>query len=180
MLHIALPARSMHRLSSFYCLPQTSQSIVSHQSKHAWCLLKSCNVNCSHACADLRAIDALIVVTKGWRELVHSDLQHINTRHCFTLTANTGPCTRSYSGLYIPNQKGGHVHNEGMHECAGNVGNLPLVIVATLCDEKTSLFARDLGAQCGQVGIAYVAFSMWVAGFVQYSVAYNMMKLPPK
>ncbi|KAL0019914.1 hypothetical protein WJX77_007779 [Trebouxia sp. C0004] len=62
----------------------------------------------------------------------------------------------------------------------GNVGNLPLVIVATLCDEKTSLFARDLGAQCGQVGIAYVAFSMWVAGFVQYSVAYNMMKLPPK
>ena len=52
--------------------------------------------------------------------------------------------------------------------------------MATLCDEKTSLFARDLGAQCGQVGIAYVAFSMWVAGFVQYSVAYNMMKLPPK
>lgn len=63
---------------------------------------------------------------------------------------------------------------------AGNVGNLPLVIVATVCDERTSIFARRLGLQCGQIGIAYVAFSMWVAGFVQYSLAYNLMKLPPK
>ena len=63
---------------------------------------------------------------------------------------------------------------------SGNVGNLPLVIVATLCDEKTSMFSRELGPRCGEIGIAYVAFSMWVAGFVQYSVAFNMMKLPPK
>ncbi|KAL3144526.1 hypothetical protein ABBQ32_004260 [Trebouxia sp. C0010 RCD-2024] len=60
----------------------------------------------------------------------------------------------------------------------GNVGNLPLVIVATFCDEPASLFARELGPRCEQIGIAYVAFSMWVAGFVQYSVAYNLMKLP--
>ena len=66
------------------------------------------------------------------------------------------------------------------HCFAGNVGNLPLVIVATLCDERTSQFAQELGPQCAQIGIAYVAFSMWVAGFVQYSVAYNMMKLPDK
>lgn len=60
----------------------------------------------------------------------------------------------------------------------GNVGNLPLVIVATFCDEPASLFARELGPRCEQIGIAYVAFSMWVAGFVQYSVAYNLLKLP--
>lgn len=63
---------------------------------------------------------------------------------------------------------------------AGNVGNLPLVIVATVCDERTSIFSQRLGAQCGQIGIAYVAFSMWVAGFVQYSLAYNLLKLPEK
>lgn len=63
---------------------------------------------------------------------------------------------------------------------AGNVGNLPLVIVATVCDEHTSVFSQRLGTQCGQIGIAYVAFSMWVAGFVQYSVAYNLLKLPDK
>ena len=63
---------------------------------------------------------------------------------------------------------------------AGNVGNLPLVIVATLCGEPKSLFATSLHAKCEEIGIAYVAFSMWVAGFVQYSVAYNLMKLPDK
>lgn len=52
------------------------------------------------------------------------------------------------------------------------------MIVATFCDEPASLFARELGPRCEQIGIAYVAFSMWVAGFVQYSVAYNLMKLP--
>lgn len=62
---------------------------------------------------------------------------------------------------------------------AGNVGNLPLVIVATLCGEPSSLFAKTVKG-CEQTGIAYVAFSMWVAGFVQYSVAYNLMKLPDK
>ena len=63
---------------------------------------------------------------------------------------------------------------------AGNVGNLPLVIVATLCGEPKSLFATSLHEKCEEIGIAYVAFSMWVAGFVQYSVAYNLMKLPDK
>ena len=63
---------------------------------------------------------------------------------------------------------------------AGNVGNLPLVIAATLCNERSSIFSQQLGPQCSQIGIAYVAFSMWVAGFVQYSLAYNLMKLPDK
>ncbi len=98
-----------------------------------------------------------------------------------TLTATQGPIQgATYARAHLPQRRDTCIFQECMNECAGNVGNLPLVIVATLCDEKTSLFARDLGAQCGQVGIAYVAFSMWVAGFVQYSVAYNMMKLPPK
>ena len=57
---------------------------------------------------------------------------------------------------------------------------MPLVIVAALCNDEHSHFAQSLGAQCNQLGIAYVVFAMWVAGIAQYSVAYNLLKLPQK
>ena len=55
---------------------------------------------------------------------------------------------------------------------------MPLVIVAALCNDERSQFAQSLGPQCNQLGIAYVIFAMWVASIAQYSVAYNMLKLP--
>lgn len=62
----------------------------------------------------------------------------------------------------------------------GNLGNMPLVIVAALCNDEHSQFAQSLGAQCNQLGIAYVIFAMWVASIALYSVAYNLLKLPQK
>lgn len=47
---------------------------------------------------------------------------------------------------------------------AGNVGNLPLVLVASLCADEKSPIAQVMGPTCESKGLAYVAFSMWVAG----------------
>ncbi len=54
---------------------------------------------------------------RGWEggvEIVQSDLEHIKTCCCTagTLTARTGPHTRSLSGLYIPDPRGRHVLND--------------------------------------------------------------------
>ena len=57
---------------------------------------------------------------------------------------------------------------------------MPLVIVAALCNDEHSQFAQSLGAQCNQLGVAYVTFAMWVASIAQYSVAYNLLKLSQK
>ena len=47
---------------------------------------------------------------------------------------------------------------------AGNVGNLPLVLVASLCGDAKSPISQVMGPTCESKGLAYVAFSMWVAG----------------
>eukprot|EP00850_Spirogloea_muscicola_P014408 SM000103S09500 [mRNA] locus=s103:354447:357734:- [translate_table: standard] len=46
--------------------------------------------------------------------------------------------------------------------CIGNVGNLPLVLVATVCSEAKNPFAPP--AECHKQGIAYVSYGMWVIG----------------
>ena len=65
----------------------------------------------------------------------------------------------------------------------GNVGNLPLVLIAALCGSSStpSVIANALPTgQCGEQGIAYVVFAMWVAGLFQFSVAYVMLQKPPE
>ena len=48
---------------------------------------------------------------------------------------------------------------------AGNVGNLPMVLVAALCEDQTSPVAHAVASgRCYELGIAYVVFAMWVAG----------------
>ena len=48
---------------------------------------------------------------------------------------------------------------------AGNVGNLPMVLVAALCEDQTSPVAHAVApGRCYKLGIAYVVFAMWVAG----------------
>mmetsp|Transcript_5903 Transcript_5903/g.20781 ORF Transcript_5903/g.20781 Transcript_5903/m.20781 type:complete len:420 (+) Transcript_5903:1335-2594(+) len=57
----------------------------------------------------------------------------------------------------------------------GNLGNLPLVLVHAVCTSENTPF----GAACEERGIAYVAFGMFVATLVQWSVA-NVLLAPPK
>ncbi len=48
---------------------------------------------------------------------------------------------------------------------AGNVGNLPMVLVAALCEDRSSAVAHAVEpGRCYELGIAYVVFAMWVAG----------------
>lgn len=60
---------------------------------------------------------------------------------------------------------------------AGNVANLPLVLVTTICTADTP-YADALGSECERLGISYIAFGMWIASTFQYCVAYNMLKRP--
>jgi hypothetical protein len=64
---------------------------------------------------------------------------------------------------------------------AGNVGNLPLVLVAALCDDPSSMIANAVEpGMCTELGIAYVVFAMWVAGLFQFTVVYFLLKPPPE
>lgn len=64
---------------------------------------------------------------------------------------------------------------------AGNVGNLPLVLVAALCGGPNSPIAYSVPpGQCAELGIAYVVFAMWVAGLFQFSVGYFLLKPSPE
>ncbi len=64
---------------------------------------------------------------------------------------------------------------------SGNVGNLPLVLIAALCS-STSAPAVVADAvppgQCAELGIAYIVFAMWVAGLFQFSVANYLLRRP--
>eukprot|EP00894_Picocystis_sp_ML_P004060 jgi/Pico_ML_1/54577/g478.t1 len=65
-----------------------------------------------------------------------------------------------------------------MFMCAsalGNLGNLPLVLIHAVCTSESSPF----GTECEERGIAYVAFGMFTATLVQWSVA-NVLLAPPK
>jgi len=44
---------------------------------------------------------------------------------------------------------------------AGNANNLPLMVIASMCDDPTSVGGR-LGAACQQTGLAYVSFGSCV------------------
>lgn len=59
---------------------------------------------------------------------------------------------------------------------AGNVGNLPIILVQGVCANENTIFQKDLpGDECEEKGIAYVAFAMWVASTFQFCVAINLM-----
>ncbi|XP_024360720.1 protein PIN-LIKES 2 [Physcomitrium patens] len=56
----------------------------------------------------------------------------------------------------------------------GNAGNLPLAIVGSICHGQSHPF----GKRCNQSGVAYVAFSQWVAVIVIYTFVYHMLEPP--
>ncbi|KAF4356799.1 hypothetical protein CsatB_027119 [Cannabis sativa] len=56
----------------------------------------------------------------------------------------------------------------------GNTGNLPLAVITSVCHSKDNIF----GPHCHSSGVAYVAFSQWVAVFLVYTLVYHMMEPP--
>jgi predicted permease len=53
----------------------------------------------------------------------------------------------------------------------GNVGNVPLVYVYSLCSDKNSMFWNTLGEACRETGVAYTSLDMMVATLLQFSLA---------
>jgi hypothetical protein len=60
----------------------------------------------------------------------------------------------------------------------GNVGNLPLVFVGSLCGDRSAVFWRVLGARCAPLGIAYTAFDICIATLFQFSLAIQLLRPP--
>lgn len=56
----------------------------------------------------------------------------------------------------------------------GNMGNLPLAIISSICHTKNHPFGED----CEEKGIAYASFSQWVAVSLVYTFVYHMMEPP--
>ena len=58
----------------------------------------------------------------------------------------------------------------------GNVGNLPLVFVGALCGDPNAIFQKSLGDNCERLGIAYTAFDICAATFLQLTLALYLLK----
>ncbi|KAI3433898.1 hypothetical protein D9Q98_003700 [Chlorella vulgaris] len=68
-------------------------------------------------------------------------------------------------------------HTHALIACGfGNVGNFPLLVVTTLCHDKTAIFFRTLGADCEHLGIAYTAFDIAAATLWQFTIAINLIR----
>ncbi|KAJ1434095.1 Membrane transport protein [Sesbania bispinosa] len=58
---------------------------------------------------------------------------------------------------------------------AGNLGNLPMIIVPAMCKEKDSPFGEpDL---CYKYGMAYVSLSMAIGAVIIWTYVYNIMRI---
>ncbi|KAL1808078.1 hypothetical protein ACET3Z_025068 [Daucus carota] len=58
----------------------------------------------------------------------------------------------------------------------GNIGNVPLVLVAALCRDKANPFGDS--DQCAQDGNAYISFGQWVGAIVLYTYVFQMLAPP--
>ncbi|TVU10369.1 hypothetical protein EJB05_43894 [Eragrostis curvula] len=58
---------------------------------------------------------------------------------------------------------------------AGNLGNLPLIIVPAVCDENGNPFGRDRGI-CRSRGLSYSSLSMALGGLFIWTYTYSLMQ----
>lgn len=58
----------------------------------------------------------------------------------------------------------------------GNIGNVPLVLIAALCRDKSNPFG-DYDT-CSQAGNAYISFGQWVGAIVLYTFVFQMLAPP--
>ncbi|KAJ9544740.1 hypothetical protein OSB04_024447 [Centaurea solstitialis] len=64
-----------------------------------------------------------------------------------------------------------------VHIGIGNIGNVPLVLIAALCRDKSNPFGDS--AKCTQDGNAYISFGQWVGAIILYTYVFQMLAPPP-
>ncbi|XP_073100670.1 protein PIN-LIKES 6 [Elaeis guineensis] len=64
-----------------------------------------------------------------------------------------------------------------IHIGIGNIGNIPLVLIAALCRDESNPFGDP--NKCSQDGNAYIAFGQWVGAVVVYTFVFQMLAPPP-
>ncbi|KAF6171677.1 hypothetical protein GIB67_000064 [Kingdonia uniflora] len=65
-----------------------------------------------------------------------------------------------------------------VHIGIGNIGNVPLVLIAALCRDESNPFGDSL--KCSEDGNAYISFGQWVGAIVLYTYVYQMLAPPPE
>ncbi|KAK9101107.1 hypothetical protein Scep_024537 [Stephania cephalantha] len=60
----------------------------------------------------------------------------------------------------------------------GNIGNVPLVLIAALCRDKSNPFGDS--DKCNQDGNAYISFGQWVGAIIVYTYVFQMLAPPPE
>ncbi|KAK9131024.1 hypothetical protein Sjap_011511 [Stephania japonica] len=60
----------------------------------------------------------------------------------------------------------------------GNIGNVPLVLIAALCRDKSNPFGDS--EKCNQDGNAYISFGQWVGAIIVYTYVFQMLAPPPE
>ncbi|XP_059644273.1 protein PIN-LIKES 6-like [Cornus florida] len=60
----------------------------------------------------------------------------------------------------------------------GNIGNVPLVLIAALCRDKSNPFGDS--AKCAHDGNAYISFGQWVGAIILYTYVFQMLAPPPE
>ncbi|XP_057513858.1 protein PIN-LIKES 6-like [Actinidia eriantha] len=60
----------------------------------------------------------------------------------------------------------------------GNIGNVPLVLIAALCRDKSNPFGDSV--KCAQDGNAYISFGQWVGAILLYTYVFHMLAPPPE
>lgn len=58
----------------------------------------------------------------------------------------------------------------------GNIGNVPLVLIAALCRDKSNPFGDS--NSCSTSGTAYISFGQWVGAIILYTYVFNMLAPP--
>ncbi|XP_020698986.1 protein PIN-LIKES 6 isoform X1 [Dendrobium catenatum] len=64
-----------------------------------------------------------------------------------------------------------------IHIGIGNIGNVPLVLIAALCRDKSNPFGDS--EKCNQDGNAYISFGQWVGAIILYTYVFQMLSPPP-
>ncbi|KAK9755370.1 hypothetical protein RND81_01G020200 [Saponaria officinalis] len=65
-----------------------------------------------------------------------------------------------------------------IHIGIGNIGNVPLVLIAALCRDTANPFGDS--EKCSQDGTAYISFGQWVGAIVLYTYVFQMLAPPPE
>ncbi|KAB2039329.1 hypothetical protein ERO13_D02G001600v2 [Gossypium hirsutum] len=60
----------------------------------------------------------------------------------------------------------------------GNIGNVPLVLIAALCRDTSNPFGDT--ETCSTQGTAYISFGQWVGAIILYTYVFHMLAPPPE